>query len=108
MKNIRKLTDDKHWFIDWYQEWSQLWEGCNWYDFTICHIAFENDKIMGGVEATFVLFGLGLRWRWNHTRTEQMAEVEQAVAEIKAGTARTRPWAEAEEELTKDDSDVVR
>ena len=89
---ILKLTDEKSWFIDWTNQWPQLWEDHNWYDCDLIWIRFENDKIMGGVEATFILFGLGFRWRWNHTRTEQMAECEDAIEEILAGTAKTVPF----------------
>lgn len=89
---IRKITDEKSWFIDWTNQWTQLWEKCNWYDFDLLWVRFENDMIMGGYEATFIVLGLGFRWRWNHTRTQQMEECERMVEEIQAGTAKTVPW----------------
>lgn len=86
------MIEGKNWLIDWHNDWSQLWEWCNWYDFNVAWISFENDKIMGGYEVTFILFGLGFRWRWNHTETEQMREVQEAMEDIKAGTAKTVPF----------------
>ena len=93
---------EKNWFIDWQEEWSQFFESCNWYDFHVIHIHFENDKIMGGYEFSFILLGLGFRWRWNHTTTETMQECLEAVEDIKAGTATTRPFSEFKEELKRD------
>lgn len=82
---IRKLTADKNWFIEPIQQWSQLWETCNWYDYDLIWIRFENDIIMGGYEATFIILGLGFRWRWNHTVTEDMEYCLDAIESIKAG-----------------------
>lgn len=99
---IRKLTDEKSWFIDWIEEYSQFFQECNWWTFHPAYIEFENDKIMGGIEATFIIAGLGLRVRWNHTITPEMQECVDAMAEIEAGTAKTVPWREAKAEIMGD------
>jgi hypothetical protein len=105
---IRKLTVEKNWFIDWIEEWSQFFRDDNWYTFHPCWIEFENDKIMGGYEFTFVLLGCGMRWRWNHTSTPQMQDCLDAVEDIKAGTVHTRAWGEVKEwPKIPDDDDVV-
>jgi hypothetical protein len=80
---FKRVTDDKKWFIDWIEQYSQFFESCNWYTFNFAHIEFENDKIMGGVEVTFVILGLGFRWRWNHTETEERKACTDAIEEIK-------------------------
>ena len=86
---IRQLTAEKSWFIEWTNQWSQLLEPQNWYDMDLIWIRLENDKIMGGVEATFIILGLGFRWRWNHCTTPAMQDCLDAVEEISAGTAKT-------------------
>ena len=59
-----------NWMLDANQQWTDLFEPCNWYDFTVIRIDIENDKCMGAWEASFWLLGFGVRIRWNHTMTE--------------------------------------
>lgn len=96
------MTEEKNWFVDVWQEWSQILEDCNWYTFTFCRIEFENDKIMGAYEVMVIILGLGFRWRWNHTRTKEMQGLVDQVAEIRAGTAKTRPLSEFTQELREE------
>jgi hypothetical protein len=70
------------WLFEFHEEWSQLVSKYNWYTCTLCRIEFENDAILGAYEATAILIGIGLRVRWNHTRTETMDEIERRVAEL--------------------------
>lgn len=72
----------KGWFVDWIEEWSQFLGGCNWYTFHPVLIEIEDDRIMGGIEATVIVLGLGARVRWNHTKTLQVASIERQVAEL--------------------------
>lgn len=69
-------------FIEWTEEWSQFAGGCNWYTFHPIVIEFEDDRIMGGIEATFIVLGLGFRLRWNYTVTEKVQRIKDQVAEI--------------------------
>lgn len=78
--------------MEFRQEWSQLWEHCNWYDFTLAQICFENDIAMGGYEFTFIILGMVFHWRWNHTRTQMMAECEEAIENILSGAGKTVPY----------------
>lgn len=71
-------------FIEPIEQWSQFFERCNWYDFTFIKFDVEDDRIMGGVECTLVLLGLGFRARWNYARTERVDEIARSVEEIKA------------------------
>lgn len=64
--------------IYWIEEWSQFFQECNWYTFHPIHIEFEDERSMGGVEATLIIFGLGFRVRWNYTRTEKVDEIIKA------------------------------
>ena len=70
------------WHWSFIEDWSQFFEKCNWYTFRVAFIELENDKIMGGVEMTFVLFGLGFRVRWNYTENEKVKEIKQAAQEF--------------------------
>lgn len=93
---FRRLTDDdKDWFFEFYEDWSQLLGGCNWYAFRFCHIEVEWDKAMGGIEATITFMGLGFRWRWNYTVTELAAEIRDRVARVVSGEDEAVPWEEA-------------
>ena len=81
---IKQVNDEeKSWFIDWVEQYSQFFRNDNWYTYNFAHIEFEWDKIMGGLEFTFILLGLGLRWRWNYTVTEKMQECMDMMAEVK-------------------------
>jgi hypothetical protein len=75
-------------FITFYNDWEQLFGGCNWYTFTGINIEIENDKMMGGYEFTFIILGLGFRWRWNHTETEATKSCKDAIKDIENGTAK--------------------
>lgn len=68
-------------FFDWQEDWSQLVRRCNWYTFRFFSIEVEWDKVLGGVEATLVVMGLGVRVRHNYADTEEMIRIKQAVEE---------------------------
>ncbi len=72
----------KGWFIDWIEEWSQFFRRDNWYTFHPILIEFEDDRIMGGIEATVTILGLGVRVRYNYTVTAQVEEIQARVKEI--------------------------
>ena len=71
-------------FFHWIEEWSQLFQECNWYTFHPIDVEFENDSIMGGWEATVIFMGLGFRVRYNHTETETVSGIKDQVDEIVA------------------------
>lgn len=79
------MIERGNWFIEFIEEWSQIFGGHNWYTCTLCRIEFENDTIMGGYEATAMLLGVGLRWRWNHTQTETMKEIDRQIRDLDVG-----------------------
>lgn len=66
-----------HACCDWH------FSGYNWYTFDIIEISIENDTMMGAFEATFKLFGVGFRWRWNHSETELTNRLAKQVEAIK-------------------------
>lgn len=70
-------------FIEWIEQWSQIFDDCNWYTFQFAHIEFEWDKCMGGVEASVVILGLGFRARYNYAITDHVKEVRQRIEDIK-------------------------
>lgn len=65
-----------------FEDWSQFFEACNWYTFRFILLEFENDEMLGGVEITFIMFGLGVRARWNHTETETLKNIKQQITDI--------------------------
>jgi hypothetical protein len=73
------------WFVDWIEEWSQFFSDCNWYTFHPIQIEVEDDRIMGGVEATVIVLGIGVRVRWNYAKTEKVAQIIRAVDKIREG-----------------------
>ena len=68
--------------IYWIEEWSQFVQRCNWYTFHPIMIEVEDERNMGGVEATVILLGLGFRVRWNYAITEQVEDLLAQVEEI--------------------------
>jgi hypothetical protein len=79
-------------FVEFIEDWTQFFQPCNWYTFRPLMIEIEHDAIMGGVEATCVLLGVGFRIRWNYAETEEsrrvakmMADLENVIAEKGAG-----------------------
>lgn len=82
---LKWLTDDsnKNWFIYFTNQWSYLFDDCNWYDFTFINIEFENDKSMGGYEFEIIILGFGVRWRYNHTTTPMLQSCLDAIKEIR-------------------------
>jgi hypothetical protein len=71
-------------FIDWVEDWSQFFGPCNWYTFRPILIEFEDDRAMGGIEATVIVLGLGFRARFNYARPERVAEYDASFAEFMA------------------------
>lgn len=79
-------------FFEGIEEWSQFFEPCNWRTFHPVLFEFEDDRMMGGVEMTIIVLGLGFRVRWNHSRTETVEDIEKQVADIKGGMSETVPF----------------
>lgn len=69
----------------WIDEWSQIVRRDNWHTFHPISVELEGDWILGGVEMTIIVLGLGFRVRWNYERTEQVAEIDRRVDEIFEG-----------------------
>jgi len=49
------------WLVEPIEDWSQFSARCHWYTFRFFTLECE---LLGGVEITFVVLGIGLRWRW--------------------------------------------
>jgi len=90
-------NDDKYcgWFIDWVEQWSQFIRHDNWNTFIFIQIEFEDDRMMGGVETTIILLGLGFRLRWNYKETEFSKEFDERLKEI-LGESELNPDAKAD------------
>ncbi len=65
------------------EEWSQFFRRDNWFTFHPVLLEFEDDRMMGGVEMTLVVFGLGFRIRYNYAQTEQVSEIVRRAEEFK-------------------------
>ena len=75
----------KGWYIDWVEEWSQLWTDNNWDTYTPIKIEFRDDRIMGGIDFEVVFLGLGFRVRWNYMDTELSEDIRKQVSELTGG-----------------------
>lgn len=55
-------SDDEStgWYLHGYQQWSALFRGCNWYDFTVLKVHGEYAPYSGRWEAEFWLLGFGV------------------------------------------------
>lgn len=81
---FRPMTkEDRNWWIYFIEQYSQFLGGCNWYTFNPIFIEFEDDRIMGGVAFTFIILGLGFRWRYNYKETPTMKKIRKSIEEIK-------------------------
>ena len=68
--------------FEWIEDWSQLFQNCNWYTFRFCLIETEWDKMMGAIEGTFIIFGLGFRIRWQYTETEATRAIKEEINDL--------------------------
>lgn len=81
---MRQIIGESAWIIDPIEQWSQLWTGCNWYDFTPLSLEFEWDKIFGAAEASIIVLGLGCRIRWTYSETPDSRRVKDIAERIRA------------------------
>ena len=56
----------KNSFIEFRNNYSQIFGNWNWYEFDFLKLYFEADKMTGGVEVVFMFLGLGFRIRYNY------------------------------------------
>jgi hypothetical protein len=73
-------------FISWIEDWSQFFRRCNWYTFRLISVELEDDRMMGGVDLTAILLGVGFCARFNYARTDKVDEIIAAVDEIVRAT----------------------
>lgn len=78
--------------FDWIEQWAQIFQRCNWYTFDLIKVEFEDDRMMGGVEVSMILLGLGFRLRWNYKETEQFKEVKKMAEGVVNGDIETFEW----------------
>lgn len=64
----------------WIEEWSQFFGRNNWYTFRPIMFEVEDDRHMGGIEATVIVMGLGFRVRWNYAETDDLHEIKRQAA----------------------------
>jgi hypothetical protein len=67
------------------EQWSQFFRRDNWYTFDFMVISTENDCILGGVELTIIILGLGINIRYNHTITKDVDNLKEQIGKINAG-----------------------
>ncbi len=71
--------DNRKWYIDWIEHYSQFFRKDNWYTFTPLWLEVENDWIMGNYELTLVILGLGFRITYHHSETETTREIKSNI-----------------------------
>jgi hypothetical protein len=98
-KEVTIMTDDyKGVIFNWIEEWSQFFHRCNWRTFHFAHFEVEDDRILGAIEATLILLGLGFQVRWNYKTTEFAAHLRQLHDDVKSGKEPTYPLSEIDNE----------
>lgn len=70
------------WHFWWIEEWSQFFQPYNWRTFHPVHVELEDERNMGGVEASFIFMGVGFRVRYNYRETEILHDLRREVEEI--------------------------
>ena len=58
------------------EDWSQIWDKCNWYEFHFVSFYIENTPKLGLVEFQFAFLGLGFYVTWEYKDTKFKRELE--------------------------------
>lgn len=64
------LIEKGNWIFYTHEQYSQFFKNCAWFTFDVANIQFEDDVVLGGIEFTFIILGLGFSIRYNHTETK--------------------------------------
>lgn len=80
-------TADDKWILSGINEWSQLLHTYSWDTYTLVHIDFEVDRMVGGYDFTFIILGLGFTLRHNtqkglDTMQQWIKEAEEKYEDI--------------------------
>lgn len=70
-------------FFEFINEWTQFSKGWNWRTFHPFMIEVEEDRCMGGFEATFIFMLVGFRVRVNYVETNTTEEINKALEDLK-------------------------
>lgn len=71
------------WHFDFYQQWTQFFGSCNWYDFEIVRLSFELSPYKNSREFSIFLFGFGVTVTYCDEAPEFVADVERIRAELR-------------------------
>lgn len=84
MKSVPLADDGKRWGLQFYQDWSEWFGGaCNWRNFHLIGLEYEDEYCMGQREIVAYLLGLGLRLHWCYnTEAAGLQLVKERMAEI--------------------------
>jgi len=53
-----------------FEDWSQIWADCNWYELHFINLFFERDVNCGTIEFDFALLGFGFHVCYQYAETE--------------------------------------
>lgn len=87
MPSIQPVHVERGWSVDFYQQWTQFFGRCNWYEFEIVQLSFELSPYKNSREFSIFLFGFGVVVTFCHEEPPFVAEVE----EIRAAFAKKDP-----------------
>ena len=76
---IWTLTLGKMSFIEFWNDWHQLFGKYNWYTFDFIKISAEKDEMIEGYELELKLLGLGVRIRVNTNENNEIIQREKEV-----------------------------
>lgn len=82
-----RAVPTSRWFASFINEWAQLGPDFNWRTWHPFMWEIEDDRMLGAVETSLIIFGLGVRIRYTYTETETMAGIKRSMDEIKENLA---------------------
>lgn len=71
------------WHFDFYQQWTQFFGSCNWYDFEIVRLSFELSPYKNSREFSIFLLGFGVTATFCEEEPDFVAEIEEIRAALR-------------------------
>ena len=66
-------------YLDLSEDWLDLFDECNWYDFNFIKLAVENHVTFGNFEIDLALIGFNARMTVHYADTEAAEEIKRKV-----------------------------
>jgi hypothetical protein len=77
-----RILGRDNWTIDFYEDWSQLFQKCNWYSFRFADIAIDKDNIVGDLTVDVMILGVGFSVFWHFADTPEFKKIQEQAKSI--------------------------